>query len=301
MSFGWGLRAGAALAVLLTGASLSAEVINFENLTLPPGSHFVGPVPGGAVDTDPFGGTRTTGEFTSGSLNFFNQFVDYGAFTSWNAFGYSNETDTTTPGFGNQYSTFAGADHTATGAGVFGIAFGYVDNLVTPTLTALQGLPSFTVPAGMMATGAYLTNITYAALSMQNGDAFAEKFGGASGTDPDYLRVKAYGVDAGGNVLGNSPEFYLSDFRFSNSADDYILSSWEWFDLSSLAGAAKVYFNMETSDVGPFGSNTPTYFAIDDISLEAVPEPSSALLAVAAAGMLWRARRRKNSGEPRSA
>jgi hypothetical protein len=178
---------------------------------------------------------------------------------------------------------------------VFGVAFDVVDVVGEVTITALEQMPYFRIPAGMVATGAYLTNTTYAALSMRDGDAFTDPFGGPSGTEPDYFRVTAYGVDGQGQIL-RTPDFYLADYRAGSSANDYIRKTWEWFDLSALAGTQTVYFDVQTSDIGPFGSNTPMYFAIDDISLaEATPEPSSALLTLVAAGVAWRVRRRKGS------
>jgi hypothetical protein len=195
----------------------------------------------------------------------------------------------------NQYSSYAGGNAGPTSGGVFGVAFDVVDVVGEVTIAALEQMPYFRIPAGMVATGAYLTNTTYAALSMRDGDAFTDPFGGPSETEPDYFRVTAYGVDGQGQIL-KTPDFYLADYRGSSSAEDYIRKTWEWFDLSPLAGTQTVYFDVQTSDIGPFGSNTPMYFAIDDISLaEATPEPSSALLTLVAAGVAWRTRRRKGT------
>ena len=61
-----------------------------------------------------------------------------------------------------------------------------------------------------------VTNTTYAALSMRDGDSFAKKFGGPSGNDPDYFRLTITGKDSGGSTIG-SVEFYLADYRFADS------------------------------------------------------------------------------------
>jgi hypothetical protein len=50
-------------------------------------------------------------------------------------------------------------------------------------------------------------------------------------------------------------------------------------DLTSLGGAKSLSFDYASSDVGQFGINTPLYFAMDNLTLSVVPEPSSALLA----------------------
>ena len=47
-------------------------------------------------------------------------------------------------------------------------------------------------------------------------------------------------------------------------------------DLSSLGDVTGLEFNVASSDVGDFGINTPTYFAMDDLTV--IPEPMSILL-----------------------
>ena len=60
-------------------------------------------------------------------------------------------------------------------------------------------------------------------------------------------------------------EFYLSDYRFEDNSKDYIIKTWQWIDLSSLGLIDSLLFSVESSDVGAYGINTPTYFAADDI------------------------------------
>ena len=98
---------------------------------------------------------------------------------------YSQTTDTTTPGFGNQYSAIPGAG--ASSSATYGVAFtgGGGAQAATSRIT-------FDQPVSLL--GAALTNTTYAALSMRDGDAFAKKFGGASGSDPDYFTAHDHGA-----------------------------------------------------------------------------------------------------------
>ena len=63
-------------------------------------------------------------------------------------------------------------------------------------------------------------------------------------------------------------EFALADYRFEDSASDYIVDQWTRVDLSSLVGARKLQF-AEPSDVGEVGMNTPAYFALDQVALSA--------------------------------
>jgi hypothetical protein len=100
---------------------------------------------------------------------------------------------------------------------------------------------------------------------MRDGDSFAKKFGGPDGTDPDYFRLIISGYDQYGDYTGTIV-FYLADFRSPNADDDYILDQWTWVDLASLGSVVNLEFTMESSDAGLFGINTPTYFAIDNLT-----------------------------------
>ena len=110
----------------------------------------------------------------------------------------------------------------------------------------------------------YITNSTYAYLSMRDGDGFAKRFGGVTGDDPDFflLTIKAF---SNGVLSVDSVNFYLADYRFSNNEEDYIIDEWTWVDLSSLGAADSLAFNLSSSDVGQFGINTPAYFCIDEV------------------------------------
>ncbi|MBK8019077.1 MAG: DUF4465 domain-containing protein [Betaproteobacteria bacterium] len=59
---------------------------------------------------------------------------------------------------------------------------------------------------------------------------------------------------------------------------DFILEGWQRIDLTSLGMVSSLSFSMDSSDKGDFGINTPTYFALDDLTVTAVPEPGTAVL-----------------------
>jgi Domain of unknown function (DUF4465) len=249
----------------LEGRQLLASVYtNFADLTLPANSFFNGPDLAGTTEPDPFGGTLpvTVGSFKSGGATFSNK---YNAnFGSWSGFAYSNVTDNSTAGFGNQHSSFAGA---GLGDAKYAVAFG--DGSTTPfdptSAASLAELPNIALPVGGTVADLYVTNSTYAALSMRDGDDFAKQFGGASGNDPDWFKLTAYGTNAAGQVLPNSAEIYLADYRFADNTKDFILEDWTKFNLTALVGANRIYFNLTSSDVGTFGMNTPATFALDNL------------------------------------
>jgi hypothetical protein len=281
-------------------------VADFDDLSLAPDSYWRGPDPNGTVVNGPYGPV-VAGSFTSHGVKFDN-YSDQ-TYGSWSGFAYSNTRDTTTPGFGNQFSAATGSGR-GPGNDNYGVAFGYDDiapnnfdpNPFDPSsVTALMRLPHFTLPAGASIAGMYVTNTTYAALSMLLGDSFAKKFGGASGNDADWFKLSAYGIDAFGQPLTTSVDFYLADFRFADNSLDYIVTDWRFMDLSALAGAKSIHFNVSSSDVGPYGLNTPGYFAVDDVqfvnAVQTAPEPSSLALAGIGSGVagLLALRRRKTA------
>ncbi|MCW1920941.1 DUF4465 domain-containing protein [Luteolibacter arcticus] len=217
--------------------------------------------------------------FSSGTATFQNSATTGPGYTYWSGFGYSNHGDTTTSGFGNQYSSFAGGG--AGGSGNFVMASGSsAVGEEGPTIT-------FPSPTDLTGLGAWFTNATYAALSIRDGDGFSDPFGGDDGTDPDYLRLTIHGYN-GATAMG-TVDFYLADYR-GDSSSDYIVDQWRWVNLSSLGTVDKLTFSFDSSDQSFGFINKPAYFAMDN--LLSVPEPSTALAALAGLALLARRRRR---------
>ncbi len=216
---------------------LSAQiVVDFEEFNLPAESFLNG-------DDD-------SGGFTSGSIFLPN---DYNAaFMSWSGWAISNTTDVTTSGFMNQYSAITGSGFN--GSSHYAVTYAFGNNNMI-----LRGSA-----AGQPVSGMYITNSTYAYLSIREGDAFAKKFGGATGNDPDFflLTIKAF---SNGILSTDSVDFYLADYRFTDNSEDYIVDEWTWVDLSSLGAADSLSFTLTSSDVGQFGMNTPAYFCVDNV------------------------------------
>ena len=235
-------------------------------------------------------------DFTA-SGNYFNGYGSGAAAGTWatdgvsfntNQFGpgwsYSNVNDTVTAGFANQFAAITGTG--IGGAGNYALAnassFG-------------TNRAFFNLPTDHVVNSVFVTNATYPALSMQNGDAFAKEFGGPSGNDPDFFRVTFTGysgLNASGATTG-SQELFLADYRFANNALDFILDEWTFLDLSTLGSAQSVGLSLDGSDIGTFGLNTPAYLAIDNLAITAVPEPSSVLGLTAVALLVIRRRARQ--------
>jgi len=245
----------AIVAWLVGNAITFAGVVDFEDLTpnvpYSSGGYF-------------WNGSDESGGFTSGGVHFVNTYAtdpQYGDY--WNGWSYSNTADVTESEFTNQYSAYAGADHTDPGSN-YGV---YCE--------PWSATPTVTLAAGSRARGAWITNTTYAALSMLNGDSFAKKFGGVNGNEADWFLLSISGTDSTGAT--HTIPFYLADYRFADNSLDYIVDAWTWVDLSLLGDATELTFDLSSSDNIDIGGysymNTPAYFAIDDI--EVVPEPGT--------------------------
>lgn len=204
------------------------------------------------IEQDTFlNGIDASGGFDVGNIHLPNSYNEM--WSSWSGWAISSATDTTTPGYLNQYSSITGTG--VNGSSTYATTFVVGESLMSTT-NAGQG--------GTM-EGFYINNATYSYLSMQDGDAFAKKYGGEDGTDPDflYVTIKEYGAR---NVSNDSINVYLADFRDSDDTNDYILKEWTYVDLAQFENIDTLSFTMHSSDVGMFGINTPTYFCIDDVT-----------------------------------
>lgn len=262
-------------ALAFAGAAYANVTVTLEDKTVPA--------------TGYYNGSDSAGGFTSNGA-FFNNGYDT-TYGSWGGFSYSNKTDNTTAGYGNQYSAYAGSG----AGGSANYAVGYVDTY-TPTI------PTITLPSGYSSPlSIAVTNTTYTALVIKNGDAAfgVDPFSGPGVDNPhdpagDWFKLTISGYDAT-NTLTGSVDYFLADYRFANPAQYFIANTWVTLNLSGLGNnVSKLQFTLDSSDKGAFGINTPTYFAADNLVV-GVPEPSSALLCVAGGCALLFRRRLKNS------
>jgi len=181
------------------------------------------------------------------------------AYDSWSGWAISSMMDTLTPGFTNQYSSIVGSGYD--GSTSYGVAFDFGENRIDIESEYNSGKGT---------VGMYVSNSTYAYFSMLEGDAFAKKFGGETGEDPDFLSIVFRGI-VDGVVSTDSVEFFLADFRSNIASEDYISKEWSWVDLSALGSVNSIVINMRSSDVGAFGINTPLYFCVDNIEVDIDP------------------------------
>ncbi|HVT89352.1 MAG TPA: DUF4465 domain-containing protein [Tepidisphaeraceae bacterium] len=242
------------LIAILIAPFASADVINFEDNILAPNSYY--------------DGADHAGGFTSGGAFFANS-NDSGF---WAGFAYSNVNNTTTAGPGNQYAAIPGTGAGGSGnyaVGFDGGGFGASAEITLPYAAHLQSID--------------VTNTTYAFLAVRDGNdnggsgpSFVREFGTTAKGDhgnagvPDLFTLIITGRDGLGNIVG-SVNFQMADYTFANNADDYVVNNWRTVDLSSLDNVKTLAFTMTTTDMSFGFPNTPTYFALDNVTF--VPEP----------------------------
>lgn len=231
-----------ALSLGLITAGAQTIVTDFETFTLSPNSAYNPTV------STPFQTTNATFQY---------QYAGY-----WSGgFAYTNVKDSITAGFTNLYGVRAYNGYTGSATYVVGQDRGKI------TLT----VPQSTV------NGFYITNTTFAWKSIAKGDAFARKFGDTTGTGsgttiaqgsyPDYFKVIVKGYKNGA-LKNDSVTVMLADFTFTNNAQDYILSTWQFVNTAVIGEVDSLKFFMRSTDVGAFGINTPLFFALDNFAVE---------------------------------
>lgn len=219
-----------ALSFLAFSVNSNAQVANFDALTFDA--------------TGVWNGSDLSGSYEEEGFRFYNSFNT--EWLSWSGFAVSDVTDNSTEGWGNQYGVSSGAAYSGTN-----FAVAYADNPATISFDT------------KVIDGFYITNSTYAALSMLNGDQFAKKFGGETGDDADWLKLSVIGkLDT---VITDTVEFYLADYRFEDNAQDYIVTDWTWIDLNALGHVTELSFELSSTVM-----YTPAYFCMDDLTVNTV-------------------------------
>lgn len=203
--------------------------------------------------------------FSSGNLWFPTVWdTSWGGFWA-SGFAISTITDTLDKSFVNMYSSVTGTGYNGSETYIVAQA---------PSWFKLTG-PA----AHKQLLGAYITNSTYVAATIKNGNEFSKPFGGTSGNDPDYFRVIFKGYNQG--EATSELTFYLADYRFGNNDEDFIVKDWTWVDLSALGNVDSVFCAFESTDVFGEYINTPTYFCLDNIitadSSTAISAPATSI------------------------
>jgi hypothetical protein len=240
---------------------------------------------------------RPTNQFSSNGFTFNNNFVVDPVFGSfWTGIAASTKIDNTFPPFnpGNPSEDFShlyGA-YAPVGAGGGTGSGGSATYAIVDNFS--QGDAIINLPSGASPVSIDITNTTYDASAITQGDHFARAFHSGDFFKLDILGFS--GPNGTGTQVGDVP-FFLADFRGPTLQ---LVSNWTTVSLAALAGAQSLEFALTSTDTDPvLGMNTPATFAIDNVVAStpavATPEPatwSMLALGFVAAGLARRGRRR---------
>ena len=223
------------LSLVMATWALAQEPATFEDV----------PLGSGGIWQPPVG----ENEMPSGGWIFTNS-TQYGY---WGGFTASNRTDLNQTGLDAQYTAAAGCGYD--GSTQYAVA--YTMGVQTDVYATDGQLHTV--------TGCYVTNNLWTYEDMLQGGYGELPYGGTTGNDPDWFMVTATGKNANGQTVGTL-DFYLADFRFANNEEDYVLNTWEWFDLSSLGNVAAISFSLSSSRGSGYNMITPAYFCMDNFN-----------------------------------
>jgi len=216
------------------------NIFDFENLSLDTNSFFDGSDLSGDPDNPDY-----SANFSSANCSFNN--IWNTKYDDWKSgWSYSNMTDSLNSVILNPYSTKAGSGYGGSENYVIGKSGSYL---------------TYNSPVEFTA---FISNNTYTANSMRDGDQFAKRFTNA---DKDYLKLHFHGYLNG--TLIDSSMAYLADFTHADSTLDYIVNVTPGFDWQLIGiptnNVDSVVFKLESSDVGAFGMNTPDFYCMDNV------------------------------------
>lgn len=237
--------------VAVINCNVPNTVLNFSELPLTHNSFFL---------------PEENGMFSSGPLNFIYE----AGFGSWSGFSYSNRVSLTGEYTNDQFvaATLGGMDGDTTNFAISYVSSDWMSGTYDPIPSVINTTDGQTA----VFSGFYTTNSHMAFITLRDGTMFNKKFGGETGNDPDWFRLKVWGVRAD-NSLTDIVEQYLADFRFEDNGLDYIQNDWRWVDLSTLGEVKSLNFILESSDSGDFGMNTPAYFCMDNLTVMGIQAP----------------------------
>lgn len=200
-----------------------------------------------------YNGSDNNGSFTIGDYSLYNYYDT--TYDFWNGYSISKVQDDVTVGLSNQYASFAAIGANASSQYAVYNYMGEIEFTSTRTLKSIQ-----------------LTNTTYAAISMRDGDQFGKKFGDSTDANgvidntngEDWFLLQIIPLNENDLLVGDTIDFYLADYRFADSTQDYIVKNWETVSLNDVV-AKKLKFQLVSSDNSDWGMNTPNYFALDNL------------------------------------
>lgn len=176
------------------------------------------------------------------AATFVNTYYESWGSYYWAGFAFSTVSNTTDGSYLNQYAAAQGYPRA--------YAVGYDDGGYHPAPEILFDLPA-------APQSAQINNTTYAAHIIRHGNDYARAF-----TNGDFFVLTLTARDVEGTVVATT-NHYLADFRGTN----FIQTNWFELDLSWMPPeVVSLVGTVTTTDMGAWGANTPTYFALADFT-----------------------------------
>ncbi|MDY0101840.1 MAG: DUF4465 domain-containing protein [Lentimicrobium sp.] len=231
--------------IAVINSNVQNTLVTFNELILEEESHYL-----------PYGDSL----FTSGPLSF--QYDGGEGF--WSGFTYSNLSNINNDYAHDQFvaASLSGMDGNATNYVVSYISSDWASGTYDPIPSEIKVINENAVTF----SGFYVNNTHIAYTSLRDGSAFNKKFGGETGDDPDWFKLSVWGIRSD-NSTTSKIEHYLADFRSRDNSRDYIQNGWRWVDLKSLGEVTALRFELQSTDNGDYGMNTPAYFCMDNLSI----------------------------------
>jgi len=210
------------------------EVATFENLYLAPESYW-----NGYNDEE-------NSRFFSGSYSFGNYYMadwDY-----WSGFAYSNSTETSfdmAEFSSHQYRSVVG--HGVDNSFNYGVIYSNGASIKPSNMEETILVP-----------GTYITNNAWTYDNIINGDGMTP----GAFEQGDYYKVTFKGIHA--DSSSSTVDYYLADFTSENEEDHYVVTDWQWVDLSSLGEVGEILISFSSSRNNSWGITTAAYACIDN-------------------------------------
>jgi hypothetical protein len=240
------------------------HVIDFEDARVE--DYLAGPTAAGENLYESYAGDDRYFGYDDAATGLFMMINDaYGAVDFWNGgVAISRWNDTTSGSYQNQCSVYYKDATTGNGgyngSRTFAVHTGYADAF---SYSDGRSLITFNDPGtSCIFDHFFVCNTTYGVHAARYGAYPASPL---AYDNKGWLKLVVEGVAADDSATGTI-EFYLVDFREASSPG--ILAGWQRVDLLPLGEVTALRFNIQGSDVGQYGLNSPAYFAFDNLAVK---------------------------------
>ncbi len=242
-----------ALFIIMPVIALSQQVVDFESVTMPNDGYY-----NGSTDHSGELEVEESFDYVLNNVHFQVNYTPGDGWEAWNGTAYSNLIDAENTGLSNQYSTYAGEAYSGNNFGIISPPFGGGEQTGYYQTNAVKCIFDNTANVSSI----WVSNSTWGALSIKDGDAFNEAF---TTTDNDYFKLVIEGKKD--EISTGEIEFFLADYTGN---EGIIIDDWQEIDLTSLGEVDKLVFSFKSTNYNEYGMTNPAYFCFDDLQFELI-------------------------------